>query len=87
MEIGPKEAIFAAPRHPYTKALLSATPVADPTAKKQRIKLEGELPSPMDMPEGCAFAPRCWKAQDICREKRPDLEGGAQQAACFFPVA
>lgn len=85
VEIGPKADIFANPRHPYTKALLSATPVADPTAKKQRIKLEGELPSPIDAPDGCAFAPRCWKAQDICRDKRPALEGAEQQAACYFP--
>jgi dipeptide transport system ATP-binding protein len=85
VEIGPKADIFANPRHPYTKALLSATPVADPTAKKQRIKLEGELPSPIGIPDGCAFAPRCWKAQDICRHTRPVLEGGAQRAACHFP--
>lgn len=85
VEIGPKADIFAAPRHPYTKALLSATPVADPAAKKHRIKLEGELPSPIDAPEGCAFAPRCWKAQDICRATRPPLEGGARRTACHFP--
>ncbi|WP_461308693.1 ABC transporter ATP-binding protein, partial [Albidovulum sp.] len=73
VEIGPKAEIFARPRHPYTKALLSATPVADPRAKKTRIKLEGELPSPMNVPAGCAFAPRCWKATDKCRAERPAL--------------
>ena len=87
VEKGPKEMIFAHPRHPYTKALLSATPVADPKAAKKRIKLEGELPSPLNVPPGCAFAPRCWKVQDRCRKERPELEGHPQAAACFFPEA
>ncbi|PPB81188.1 dipeptide transport system ATP-binding protein [Albidovulum inexpectatum] len=85
VEIGPKDQVFANPRHPYTRALLSATPVADPRARKQRIKLQGELPSPLNVPPGCAFAPRCWKASDKCRAERPELDGGAHQAACFFP--
>ena len=84
VEFGAKEDIFANPRHPYTRALLSATPVADPTSEKKRIKLEGELPSPLNLPVGCAFAPRCWKAQDKCRAERPELEGTPNPAACFF---
>lgn len=85
VEVGPKSDVFAAPRHPYTKALLSATPSANPKARKERIKLEGELPSPLDLPVGCAFAPRCWKAQGRCRSERPELQGERHQAACFFP--
>ncbi len=85
VESGTIEDVLANPRHPYTRALLSATPVADPTAEKQRIKLEGELPSPLNVPPGCAFAPRCWKAQDRCRKERPTLDGSDHPAACFFP--
>ncbi len=87
VEIGPKAKVFAAPHHPYTKALLSATPSADPKARKKRIKLEGELPSPLNLPRGCAFSPRCWKAQDRCRSERPELAGDEHQVACFFPEA
>ncbi|WP_112320934.1 ABC transporter ATP-binding protein [Oceanibium sediminis] len=86
VEKGRKEALFAAPQHPYTKALLSATPHADPTQKTQRIKLEGELPSPLNVMPGCPFAPRCWKAQDICRQTMPDLVGNENQVACHFPI-
>ncbi|MBT8408922.1 MAG: dipeptide ABC transporter ATP-binding protein, partial [Alphaproteobacteria bacterium] len=63
VEKGPKEQVFEAPRHPYTRALLSATPRAEPNAAKERIKLTGELPSPLAIPDGCPFAPRCWKVQ------------------------
>jgi dipeptide transport system ATP-binding protein len=87
VETGAKADIFAHPRHPYTKALLSATPSTDPEAKPARIKLEGELPSPINVPPGCAFAPRCWKAQPKCRAERPRLDDGPQPAACFFPEA
>ncbi|QCO54970.1 dipeptide ABC transporter ATP-binding protein [Pseudorhodobacter turbinis] len=85
VETGSKEEVFAEPRHPYTKALLSATPVAEPGLEKQRIKLVGELPSPMNVPPGCAFAPRCWKAQDRCHVDRPLLDGATHRTACFFP--
>ncbi|MEJ6477333.1 MAG: dipeptide transport system ATP-binding protein [Paracoccaceae bacterium] len=85
VESGTIEEVLANPRHPYTLALLSATPVADPTAEKHRIKLEGELPSPLNVPPGCAFAPRCWKVQDRCRSERPTLDGSNHPAACFFP--
>ena len=73
VEMAPVEAIFSNPRHPYTRALLSATPVADPARRRTKIKLEGELPSPFDPPPGCAFHPRCLYARDICRIKSPEL--------------
>lgn len=85
VEIGPKEAVFAAPQHPYTKALLSATPRADPKGRKERIKLTGELPSPLEVPEGCPFAPRCWKAQSRCKSSAPELSTETHRSACFFP--
>ncbi len=86
VEMGPKSRVFAAPKHPYTKALLSATPSADPALRKERIKLSGEIPSPLDDLPGCRFAPRCWKAQDVCRATRPPMEGGTHAAACYFPI-
>lgn len=86
VERGSKKALFNHPRHPYSKALLSTTPRADPEAKRDRIKLEGELPSPLDNLPGCAFAPRCWLATDACRAQRPQLEGDDHQVACFHPL-
>ena len=74
VEIGSRDAIFSAPQHPYTRALLSATPVADPTAKREHILLKGEPPSPMAPPPGCPFNPRCPLAFDRCRKEKPPLE-------------
>ncbi|WP_099825098.1 dipeptide ABC transporter ATP-binding protein [Oceaniglobus indicus] len=85
VEKGPKADVFDAPFHPYTKALLSATPRAEPGAAKERIKLSGELPSPLSIPDGCPFAPRCWKAQAKCRAELPLLNNERHTAACFFP--
>jgi len=73
IEKGTADKVFDDPRHPYTKALLSATPVADPTRKQQRVKLEGELPSPLNIPTGCAFHPRCPIAVARCAVDRPEL--------------
>lgn len=86
VEQGSRDDVFAHPRHPYTKALLSATPsVAPRDGDHQRIKLQGELPSPLNVPAGCAFAPRCWKATDMCRQTRPELDEAVHGAACHFP--
>ncbi len=85
VEKGSRDAVFNAPYHPYAKALLSATPKAVPGGEKDRIKLKGELPSPLSIPDGCPFAPRCWKAQDKCRAERPMLPDQPHAAACFFP--
>jgi dipeptide transport system ATP-binding protein len=83
-EMGSREAIFAAPRHPYTRALLSATPMADPDAKRERIILKGEAPSPFDPPKGCPFNPRCPLVFDRCRIERPPLEmKQGRQVACW----
>lgn len=88
VEAGSSEEIFKSPKHPYTQALFSATPVADPKRRKQRIRLTGEPPSPLAPPPGCAFAPRCQHAQDNCRQDEPVLEKlGEVEVACFYPVS
>ena len=84
VELGERAAIFERPQHPYTRALLSATPVADPTVKRKRILLEGEPPSPFDPPPGCAFHPRCPLAFDRCRVEKPPLERKQERdVACW----
>jgi dipeptide transport system ATP-binding protein len=73
VEQGPREAVFGNPQHPYTKALLSATPQPNPSRKRDRMVLKGELPSPLDPPPGCTFHPRCPLAFDTCRALNPAL--------------
>lgn len=88
MEIGETNALYAAPHHPYTKALLSAVPQPDPRTEKtrERIILSGDLPSPVNPPAGCVFNTRCWKATDKCRTEVPELlQIGNSQVACHFP--
>jgi oligopeptide/dipeptide ABC transporter ATP-binding protein len=92
-EAGPREPVYGTPRHPYTAALLSAAPAADPeaAASRQRIILAGDIPSPIDPPSGCRFHPRCPKAQELCGREDPPLEVKAGDAAthvtaCHFPV-
>jgi oligopeptide/dipeptide ABC transporter ATP-binding protein len=89
MEQADKANLFAKPRHPYTKALLSAVPVADPIEgrKRERIMLQGDLPSPINPPSGCVFNTRCWKATDKCRTEVPQLLEIApkHKVACHFP--
>lgn len=89
VELASREQIYANPRHPYTRALLSAIPTIDPASKPERIKLPGEMPSPVDPPPGCAFNPRCPYAEDRCRVKEPALETGHRShwVACHvFPA-
>ena len=73
VEMGGKEAIFSNPKHPYTEALLSAIPIPDPRVKRKRVKLKGEVPSPINPPPGCIFHTRCPLATDICRREEPEL--------------
>ena len=73
VEQGGKDAIFARPRHPYTKALLGSTPAVDPANRRERIVLTGEMPSPLNPPTGCAFHSRCPYANQRCVEERPTL--------------
>jgi len=88
VEYGPADEIFRKPAHPYTQALIAAVPVPDPVAEEARVKvpLTGELPSPLDIPAGCAFASRCPKATALCRSERPTLQAysGSREAACHY---
>ena len=87
VEHGPAADVFARPRHPYTQALLSATPTVDAAQRRERIILKGELPSPLAPPPGCAFHTRCPWVQARCREAAPALEPlGPQRVACFVAV-
>ncbi len=89
VEIASRDEIYANPRHPYTRALLSAIPSVTPSAKSERIKLPGEVPSPVNPPSGCSFHPRCPYAKDICRTMEPPLEkghGGHGVACHVFPA-
>jgi oligopeptide/dipeptide ABC transporter ATP-binding protein len=85
MERAPTARIFEAPAHPYTQALISAHLSADPRHRPERIRLEGEIPSPISLPPGCPFASRCHAAIDACRAAKPELRPlpGGGQAACI----
>nr|WP_202533115.1 dipeptide ABC transporter ATP-binding protein [Streptomyces sp. SID3212] len=90
VELADRESLYAAPMHPYTKALMSAVPVPDPRrrgAKSDRILLKGDVPSPISPPTGCRFHTRCWKATEICKTVDPPMQllKPGQQVACHHP--
>ncbi|MEV0595144.1 ABC transporter ATP-binding protein [Nonomuraea cavernae] len=89
VEVADRKRLYSAPMHPYTNALLSAVPVPDPKARagRERIRLTGDVPSPLNPPPACRFHTRCWKAQDICKTVEPPLEqlADGHQVACHFP--
>ncbi len=86
VELAPRDELYKKPLHPYTEALLSAVPVPDPDAKKERIILSGDVPSPDNPPKGCAFHPRCPHVMNVCKETRPifDDAGGGHFVACHL---
>jgi oligopeptide/dipeptide ABC transporter ATP-binding protein len=88
VELAPSAALYSRPLHPYTHALLSAVPVANPELKRSRIHLEGDVPSPINTPSGCAFHPRCFHRQEECAQSGPattDVEPD-HFVACHFPL-
>jgi len=86
VELAKDTDLYTSPKHPYTEALLSAVPIPDPKMKKQRIILQGEIPSPINLPKGCRFYPRCSYRMDICKENEPELKdlGGDHWVACHL---
>jgi len=86
VEVSDSVDLFQRPQHPYTEALLSAIPVPDPNLNRQRIVLQGDVPSPVNPPSGCRFHTRCPYAQEVCRAEEPELLdlGGGHQVACHF---
>jgi oligopeptide transport system ATP-binding protein len=88
VEVADAKALFDTPQHPYTEALLSAIPVPDPTAKRERIVLQGDVPSPVHPPTGCRFNTRCPYVMDVCRQVEPLLTdlGGGHMVACHLRV-
>ncbi|MEV5322496.1 oligopeptide/dipeptide ABC transporter ATP-binding protein, partial [Streptomyces sp. NPDC052687] len=94
IEVGDRESIYTRPRHPYTHALLSAVPevsvAGEPTGRRERIRLAGDVPSPISPPSGCRFRTRCWKATDKCATEEPPLTRAAGNreghlTACHYP--
>ena len=86
VELAKSSELYQSPLHPYTQALLSASPVPDPQLKRQRIILKGDVPSPIDPPPGCRFHTRCLYAREVCSQEEPQLKQvrGDHLAACFF---
>ena len=86
VELAEKEELFNNPKHPYTRALLSAVPAQTPAQRKERIVLKGDIPSPANPPPGCRFHTRCHHAQEICKTKKPAFEddGNLHYTACHF---
>ena len=89
VELASDEELYRNPQHPYTEALLSAVPIPDPTVKKKRIILEGDVPSPINPPKGCHFHTRCMYKDKICEEVEPEFKdiGGGHWVACHFRPA
>jgi oligopeptide/dipeptide ABC transporter ATP-binding protein len=94
VEVADRDQLYTQPRHPYTVALLSAVPVPEPASsvsgqqrRRERIRLVGDVPSPLNPPPACRFHTRCWKAQEICRQQEPPLAELAtgHRVACHFP--
>jgi oligopeptide transport system ATP-binding protein len=87
VEVASVDALYNDTRHPYTEALMSAVPIPDPTVKRERIILEGDVPTPVNPPSGCRFHPRCRYAKAVCKSEEPLLKdiGNEHYVSCHFP--